>query len=262
MDLLSLVGLATKKRGDYFQEGEKLAREVKTRENLEELMTERAKYLVKQLQSERIRFEEYERAVISNTFVSAMAAIFLASYKSETLESSWPTVVGKISEHLVNFLEDTKRSLNEGFLVTGGDPVDFEELPGEYGSEYTLPNLNLPSPKPVSGSLSSIVNSRPTVTQRLTTVPKRLPIKSWVNLASRLVRYLASPSYNFFQLGMFEVNKRSGVTQMRRKASLDDRTCHDCVYYDELGWQPIGSLPLPGNDCVCHDRCRCEMLYR
>lgn len=38
--------------------------------------------------------------------------------------------------------------------------------------------------------------------------------------------------------------------------------CDDCIEYANEGWQPIGTLPEPGNDSVCLKRCRCEKVYR
>jgi hypothetical protein len=38
--------------------------------------------------------------------------------------------------------------------------------------------------------------------------------------------------------------------------------CDDCEYYEKQGWQPIGSLPEPGDDSQCSKRCRCTKQYR
>lgn len=38
--------------------------------------------------------------------------------------------------------------------------------------------------------------------------------------------------------------------------------CDDCIEYANEGWQPIGTLPEPGDDSQCLKRCRCEKKYR
>lgn len=38
--------------------------------------------------------------------------------------------------------------------------------------------------------------------------------------------------------------------------------CDDCEYYENLGWQPIGYLPNPGEGSVCLSNCQCTKEYR
>ena len=38
--------------------------------------------------------------------------------------------------------------------------------------------------------------------------------------------------------------------------------CPDCVYYVDLGWQPLGSMPEPGTQSVCLSNCQCGKIYR
>lgn len=42
----------------------------------------------------------------------------------------------------------------------------------------------------------------------------------------------------------------------------DGNNCDDCIDYAAEGWQPIGTLPEPGDDSQCLKRCRCEKQYR
>lgn len=53
-----------------------------------------------------------------------------------------------------------------------------------------------------------------------------------------------------------------GYDEERRTRENDPNVCDDCVEYADMGWQPIGTLPEPGNDSVCLKRCRCEKEYR
>lgn len=85
---------------------------------------------------------------------------------------------------------------------------------------------------------------------------------TWNGLAARLIRFLATPLYRWFNTGKASKKKDTGYTEMRRISRHDKRVCEDCKYYDSLGWVPIGTLPMPGVRCRCHDRCRCRIDYR
>jgi hypothetical protein len=45
----------------------------------------------------------------------------------------------------------------------------------------------------------------------------------------------------------------------RRMLSAGGKVCKDCVSFYERGWQPYGSLPVPGADSVCRGNCRCRL---
>ncbi len=85
---------------------------------------------------------------------------------------------------------------------------------------------------------------------------------TWNGLLSRLKRFLVTPLYRWFQTGRFNEREEQGYREMRRISRHDRRVCKDCKYYDSLGWVPIGTLPMPGIRCQCHDRCRCAVDYR
>lgn len=85
---------------------------------------------------------------------------------------------------------------------------------------------------------------------------------TWEGLAARLKRFLVTPLYRWFNTGQASTKKTTGFKEMRRISQHDKRVCEDCKYYDSLGWVPIGSLPMPGVGCRCHDRCRCRINYR
>lgn len=38
--------------------------------------------------------------------------------------------------------------------------------------------------------------------------------------------------------------------------------CEDCQRYADMGWQPIGTLPEPGEGSRCRGNCRCTKEYR
>lgn len=53
----------------------------------------------------------------------------------------------------------------------------------------------------------------------------------------------------------------AGMDEERRVLSVGE-TCADCRALARKGWQPIGTLPLPGEQTRCKRRCRCRMEYR
>jgi len=57
------------------------------------------------------------------------------------------------------------------------------------------------------------------------------------------------------------VHKIAGYAEERRHLSPAEN-CVDCLFYESLNWQPIGSLPEPGVDSVCGRNCLCEKEYR
>lgn len=85
---------------------------------------------------------------------------------------------------------------------------------------------------------------------------------TWQGVVSRLKRFLVTPLYRWFNIGRFTDKQQGGSGEMRRVTRRDGRVCPDCTYYQSLGWVPIGSLPMPGIRCRCHDRCRCIVEYR
>jgi hypothetical protein len=54
-----------------------------------------------------------------------------------------------------------------------------------------------------------------------------------------------------------------GMTTLERR-NLDPAAqhCGDCLDYAARGWQPVGTLPVPGQACRCGSRCRCSIEYR
>lgn len=233
MDLLTLVGQVTKKRGDYFSQAENLARKAKTQAKLESLMTNQSKVLVKALRDREIRWEEYSRTLIDKTLSAALAAVYLGAGQAspgKKVEKAWPTVTGQILPPLVDFLNQTEIALSKGSLMLGDNRANFSEV-----------------------DMDSLDYEEKEIAE---------PVMSWLGLASRVVRYLANPSYSFFNLGDYYVRQEQGYKEMRRVPVFDRRTCPDCINFGRRGWQPLGSLPMPGQECRCYDRCRCSLEYR
>lgn len=56
--------------------------------------------------------------------------------------------------------------------------------------------------------------------------------------------------------------QRRGVRMEERRRLGASEHCVDCVRYAGLGWQPLGTLPVPGEASVCSRNCRCSLERR
>lgn len=55
--------------------------------------------------------------------------------------------------------------------------------------------------------------------------------------------------------------KELGFTEERRVLNPAEH-CKDCIGYAAVGWQPIGTLPEPGQASQCLSNCKCDKVYR
>jgi hypothetical protein len=246
MDLLSAVGVVTKRRPDYYGQAETLAKKTGSQEALEERMFKESKALVKGLRDKQLKWSEYERSLMDKTLVSALAAVYLGAKDSkprEKMETAWPTIVGDMLPPLVKFMSETETYLKDGTLRLGDNTLEFEEIP-----EDVMPD-------------SFLSDDDPQLRGDKEATQGRAQGKTWPSLAGRVARYIATATFSFFALGSFMIAQQVGNKQMRRVARHDKKTCLDCKNYDEMGWQPIGTLPMPGKGCRCYDRCRCFIEY-
>lgn len=250
-DLLSLVGQATKRKGDFLSQAEDLAKRVKTPEKLEKKMLVESRILVKALRDKKVRWEEYARSMMQKTLISSLCGVYLGSKGSnpkKKMEDAWPIIVGDMLPPLVKFLAETGHRIETGKLLLGDTTVDFADPlesedfdPGEEGEG--LDELEWDD----DGSDAN---------------EKEKKGKTWLGLYARANRYLSTPVYSAVALGVLLTRREQGYKEMRRVAVKDKRTCADCKNFASLGWQPIGSLPMPGRKCTCYDRCRCIIEYR
>jgi hypothetical protein len=249
MDLLSMVGLATRQRDTYFQHAERLAKQFPDLEQLEKRMEAEGRVIVKGLRDREMKFEEYERALIDKTLTSALAAVYLGAGESQPkqkMERAWPEVVSQLTPLNV-FLKETKDYIDDGVLRYGDDSLDFSDE-SVWADEVDLE----PEWEGIPGTEQAAIE----------TTQRRAQGRTWPSLLGRVLRYVANPAYSFFELGVFMDSQQKGYRLMRRLAVEDKRTCPDCRNYDDMGWQPIGELPMPGRGCRCYDRCRCRIEYR
>lgn len=247
MDLLSFVGMATRRQKEYFRQAKSLAKKFKTQEDLETHMERQSLGLVKGYRDKLMRWEEYERTLLDKVLISALASVYLGAGNNkpdEKMEKAWPTIVGNMLPPLTKFLAETKEYVKQGVLRVGDDIQDF----ADNDLDEVMP------PPTLEGNLEEegAEEAREEKAQG----------RTWKSLASRVVQYLARPTFSYFNLGRFFVAQEQGFKEMRRTAKRDKRTCVDCKGYDAMGWQPTGSVPLPGQGCRCYARCRCAVDYR
>jgi hypothetical protein len=264
MDTLSMIGLVTRQRETYFKQAERLAKKFPDLSQLEQRMEAEARVIVKGLRDRQMKFEEYERALIDKTLTSALAALYLGagdSQPKQKMETAWPSIVGDMLPPLNVFLKETKDYIDEGVLKYGDDSVDFAEEDKAMENQ-TLMSILSPNTELDPDFPERWLDTSPAEQAAIETAKRSAVGRTWRSLLGRVLRYVASPAYGFFETGLFMRRKQEGHKEMRRIARHDSRVCPDCINYDEAGWQPIGSLPMPGHGCRCYDRCRCRIEYR
>ena len=72
----------------------------------------------------------------------------------------------------------------------------------------------------------------------------------------------ADASWNSYWHGKTDTMARAGYGEERRILDPAAETCGDCRSYAAMGWQPLGTLPEPGEKSQCLRRCRCHKVYR
>lgn len=77
---------------------------------------------------------------------------------------------------------------------------------------------------------------------------------------ARISLYAQSIRGSFWE-GTSIRQEQQGFSLMKRVLDPSARHCGDCVDYASRGIVPIGSVPLPGQRCVCRVRCRCSVQY-
>lgn len=96
---------------------------------------------------------------------------------------------------------------------------------------------------------NDIVNGRATLPQAL----------------NRVHGYVGTARNNFLHAER-DANQQAaaarGVRMEERRRLGASEHCPDCVRYAALGWQAIGTLPVPGEGSVCGRNCRCSLERR
>jgi len=237
MELLTWIGQAAKRKRDYIERAEDLADSMASLEKLEDEMSGRASQLSRKLAAGKITFAEFQRTTAEDVLISALTAVRLGRGKQSKLsDAAYAEAMGQM-QYLWKFFEDIRKALDQGKIEYG--KVDFATA-----SEIEEDILGLIP--------EDDMNAEP---------GKSIPA-TWSGVRARLDRYLVTPAYRWYNAGEMTRSQELGASEMRRVAKRDKRCCRDCLDYDTAGWQPIGSLPVPGTRCRCLDRCRCRLDFR
>lgn len=82
-------------------------------------------------------------------------------------------------------------------------------------------------------------------------------------MQTRIADYIGSARRLYYQAEREGLPSEAGmVTIERRHLDPAAQHCGDCIDYAAKGWQPVGTLPAPGQACRCGGRCRCSIEYR
>lgn len=264
MDLLTFVSYAAKRQEKYEERARELVESFPTLEKLEEEMMQRSERLAYRLRNSKVTFSEFERAAAEDTIVSSLAALMLGSGVENLPSNAFTEITGQL-RYLWNFTGDIKLSLESKRLK---DTDDFEEEIDDV--ELYFPALwETTSDDVASATRSFQVDPTIDITQQIVVAersvrrrPRPKGPATWKGLITRLQRFLVTPLYRWQTTGEFHTKQKSGFTQMRRITRGDERVCGDCRHFATFEWTPMGTLPMPGLQCRCYDRCRCVIEYR
>jgi hypothetical protein len=79
-------------------------------------------------------------------------------------------------------------------------------------------------------------------------------------LVRRMNIYVGDVKSSYWD-GRTKGQESAGQREEMRVLGATDRHCSDCVSYAGH-WEPIGSLPEPGDQCQCIGNCLCTKTYR
>jgi hypothetical protein len=79
-------------------------------------------------------------------------------------------------------------------------------------------------------------------------------------IKARVQLYVNHVNATYYQ-GETAAKIDAGFTQEIRDLGATDMHCTDCPGYADH-WEPIGSLPEPGDDCECRGNCLCSKRYK
>jgi len=243
MDFLSYVAGLTKRKGDLLKEAKKLADDTKNVEGLEKLMLKKSASLTSAAKEGKINSSELFRSVSDNTLISSMAAVALGSKGSKpdkTMEDEFPYAVTRLAP-LSQFQADFTYFKNSDNY----EEEDYIGAPGSFDLDPDSKYFGIDEDEFVSENAD-----------------ESSPPASWSGVETRVSRYLVTPIYGWYNRGEIRKNVRLGYKEMRRVTQKDRKVCPECVEFQQQGWKQIGSLPTPGVDCRCYDRCRCSIEYR
>lgn len=84
---------------------------------------------------------------------------------------------------------------------------------------------------------------------------------SYAQAVARAKLYLAKSRLSYWTGQQLAQQRGPMPSEMRRHLAPVEH-CQECVIYSLAGWSPIGTLPLPTQDCSCRSNCKCTVEYR
>jgi hypothetical protein len=87
-----------------------------------------------------------------------------------------------------------------------------------------------------------------------------VPSLSDAEIAQRMDLYANHVTASFWE-GQTAAKTEAGFTEEMRTLGATDKHCADCPGYADH-WEPIGTLPEPGDACECGANCQCSKSYR
>lgn len=98
--------------------------------------------------------------------------------------------------------------------------------------------------------------------------------RHWRDFMGQVARGELSAAQIEMRFGMYEnhiwtsywkaqttASREAGFVEERRIRQAAE-SCPECLGYEGRGWQPIGSLPEPGQESSCGANCKCVKEYR
>lgn len=76
---------------------------------------------------------------------------------------------------------------------------------------------------------------------------------------ARLNMYSSAARGTYEQGQQIERGRNGWLWEKRLRTKSE--SCASCVWYAGMGWQPIGTLPIPASLCECRSRCGCIKIY-
>lgn len=73
------------------------------------------------------------------------------------------------------------------------------------------------------------------------------------------VHSIAQTAYRQFRLDQAEEQGKETPTE--RRVTRPGENCADCIAYENMGCQPLGTLPAIGQGSVCGSNCNCQFIY-
>lgn len=78
---------------------------------------------------------------------------------------------------------------------------------------------------------------------------------------NRIQGYVLEARHQFFKAER-DALRESGRQFEERNVLAAAEHCEDCISFTNMGWQPLGVIPLPGEKRRCGARCKCTLARR